>query len=119
VNLKKRVVSVENKLFCKINRIEGWALKVAKDEASHRDFLRRSILMLNRVAEREGWATREPGTHLFELNSREKILNFAKELSKKYTSLEDYKLNRPEPTFSGRALNEIIQRYEKERFSGS
>ena len=101
-NIERRVVNIENQLFCKKNGIAEWALKFAEDERSHRAFLLRSLLMLNRVAEKEGQPTLEPSTHLFELNSQEKILNFGKELSKKYTSLEDYKLNRPKTTFSGK-----------------
>jgi hypothetical protein len=114
MNLERRVIKIENKLFCKKNGIAEWALKAAEGEAFHRNFLYISLMRLQRAG-----LPGESGPHLFELRSKQEILNLARELSGKYSSLEDYELNKPKHTFSGNALNEIIQRYKDRSLNAS
>ena len=76
--------------------IAKWAMDYAEQRARDERDCRAGIKEIDKALTRLGGKERtiEP----MKLQTEEAVLNLAKEMSEKYTSLEDYKKNKPPPT---------------------
>ncbi len=108
--LERRIKRLEKKLNSKgKDGIAGWALEVADKKKRFDNFYNGNILLLNKVSrEQDGENTEDPEPH--KLQTEQDVLAFAKELSEKYNSREDYEANKP--PMDHKKLEEAIAKIE-------
>ena len=106
-NFSRRVNKLEKKMFGSAGegRIARWAIDLAQDEAKWEQRNYDSWLPFQDALRKIGKDVKDHKPP--EPKTEKDILQHAKELSKKYTSLEDYKENRPRD-FS--ALDKILKK---------
>ena len=90
MRIRNRVIRLEKHLS--VRNDEDWALNVAKDRAYWERQMRPNLEARRAAIEREGGEKRELEPLRFQ--TEQDIENFARELSKKYASLEEYE-NQP------------------------
>ncbi len=110
--LERRIKRLEKKLNSKDkNGIPEWALKVAEDKRWGDNFSYKSGLVLNEV-KREQFGENPEDPEPPELQTEDDVLAFAKQISEKYDSLEDYRASLPPMDFT--AVRKVMDSIDRE-----